>query len=119
MRAYFIKVSQKLNGRSRKSDKHPRPLVPAIGFPEYKSKSNGSGHLHYHTLIQIPDHQLDFFDEVTRSFWNRAIRKVIGYPPVIDNRVVFDPKGATYYSNKFFEDGFTLENTVYTGISFI
>lgn len=117
MRAYFIKVSQKLNGRPRKSDKSHRPLLPAIGFPEYKSKSNRSGHLHYHALIRVPDHQLGFFDEVTKTFWKQAVKNITGYPPVIDNRCIFDPKGAAYYSNKFFEDGFTLENTIYTGIS--
>lgn len=117
MRAYFIKVSQKLNGRPRKADKHSRQLVPAIGFPEYRSKSNESGHLHYHTLINVPDDQLAFFDEVTKTFWKQATKNITGCPPVIDNRCAFDPKGATYYSNKFFEDGFTLENTVYFGIS--
>lgn len=117
MRDYFNKISNKLNGRPRKYDKHPRPKVPAIGFPEYRSKSNGSGFCHYHCLLRIQDDQIDFFDAVTKDFWKKIVKNTIGYAPRIDNRGVYSPKGVARYSNKFLEDGFTLENTIYCGIS--
>lgn len=117
MRDYFNKVSQKLNGRQRKWDTQPRPKVPAMGFPEYRSKSNGTGFLHYHSLLYIPDNQLEFFDTVTKDFWKKVVRNIIGYAPRIDNRGAYNPRGVARYSNKFIEDGFTLENAVFSGVS--
>lgn len=117
MRDYFKNVSQKLNGRPRKWDTSPRAKVPAVGFPEYRSRSTGSGFLHYHCLLHIPDEKLAFFNTVTKNFWKKVVRNTIGYAPRIDNRGAYNPKGAAFYSNKFLEDGFTLENTVFEGIS--
>lgn len=117
MRDYFNKVSQKLNGRTRKWDTTPKTKTPAVGFPEYRSRSGGSGFLHFHCLLRIPDEQIEFFDMVTKDFWRKVVRNTIGYAPRIDNRGAYNPKGAAFYSNKNIEDGFTLENAVFEGIS--
>lgn len=114
---YFKKISYKLNGRPRSGRKDNPPPIPAIAIPEYRNASNGSGFLHVHTIIKVPDDQLDLFHEVTQSFWKHVVKNNIKHPPKIDSRKIYNPRGLARYIMKNIQDGFTVENAVLSGFN--
>lgn len=116
-RVYFKRISEKLNGRSRATDKIKKSQIPALAFPEYKSELGDNIHLHYHALVKIPECQIEFFENITETFWKKVSRNTIGYMPKIDHRPAYNPGGAARYSLKNIEDQFTIENMVYSRLS--
>ena len=116
--AYSNRLSSRMFGKSRSSDKKPRSKVPIIAWPEYQSQTSNAKHLHYHCLIKVSPDKRALLEHVTNAFWMKTGIAHYGWTPEIDITDAYDIRGAALYSGKFIEDGFTIENLVVRGLIF-